>query len=133
MTTHTMVTRGRGMIPPGGMLPAGGLMPGGMPGGGRAGPSDPTAAAREATAAARAPSFRSPDLRPDLSADEGQQLKWIDCRKLEMTLSDVLKIIRKEGCRWVTTSKDRSYAVIDEIGVEWLVWENGYFKQRSRL
>ena len=121
-----MVTRGRGlgMIPPGGMMPV-------MPGGGRAGPSDPAAAAREATAAARA--FRSPDLRPDLSADEGQQLKWIDCRKLEMTLSDVLKIIRKEGCRWVTTSKDRSYAVIDEIGVEWLVWENGYFKQRSRL
>ena len=57
MTTHTMVTRGRGMIPPGGMMPAGGMMPGGgvMPGGGRAGPSDPTAAAREATAAARSP------------------------------------------------------------------------------
>ena len=128
MRTHTMITRGRGMIPAGGMRPARGMMPGGgvMPGGGRAGPSDPSSSST-------ARNFRSPDLRPDLSADEGQQLKWIDCRKLEMTLSDVLKIIRKEGCTWVTTSKDRSYAVIDEIGVEWQVWENGYFKQRARL
>ena len=121
-----MLPRGRGMIP--------GRM---MPGKGRAGPSDPTAAAAaaaaaEATREPRAPTFRSPDLRPDLSADQGLR-QWIDCRKLEMTLSDVLKMIRKEGCRWVSTSRDRSYAMIDEIGVDWLVWENGYFKQRSRL
>ena len=74
-----------------GMMPniGGGMMSTG------AGPStggDPRAATRDP----RAPSFRSPDLRPDLSADQGPN-EWIDCRKLNMTLSEVLKIIRREN------------------------------------
>ena len=61
------------------------------------------------------------------------ETKIIDCKEKSMSFLEVLGQLKQSGLSFVNVDTDVRWCVRDEMGIEWWVWENGYYKQRTRL
>ena len=50
-----------------------------------------------------------------------------------MSFFEVVGQIKQSGLTFVDVARDVKWCVRDEMGIEWWVWENGYYKQKARL
>ena len=61
------------------------------------------------------------------------ETKIIDCKEKKKSFLEILGEIKKGGLSFVNIDTDVRWCVRDELGIEWWVWENGYYKQKSRM